>query len=551
MARTKGSFSLAGTLEILADAPADARTVVATKADLTAAGSYQYKYVGMIVSVASEGKAYMLTASDPTVSANWTEIGSGGASFPSGGTTGQALVKHSNADDDVEWGSVVAASEKGAASGVAELDVNGKVPSSQLPSYVDDVIEGYLYDGKFYEEDTHTTEITPETGKIYVDISSEKTYRWSGSAYVEISESLALGETSSTAYAGNKGKQNADNITALQTLTRKLKADIASVEDGDTSVSAYSEGDLILFKGDLTKASTSISIGDTLAIGTNLTATTIEDEIAAHAGGGGSLETALNVSMTTGGIESGTSYAAGTSYDTLWHELLDPTQYPTLTAPSATLAATGAKLLETGATLATTMTITFNRGSINPAYGTSGYRSGAATGYSLAGGSTQSDNTFSVTVTSAKLSYQGNAEYAAGEQPKDSHGGNYSTPLVAGNVDTNTISYEFVDAMWSNVSSISTIAKMSLVSKSAKQRDMVFPAQTVTNPEVFDIPASWTVTAVQVKNDLSGAFEDASAQFTVTDTTHNDAAGNSVNYKRYTFSLGIATGARTVRVKWS
>lgn len=274
-----------------------------------------------------------------------------------------------------------------------------------------------------------------------------------------------------------------------------------------------------------------------------------------HGGGGGGgsadLEQALTVTETVGGVTSGKTYSIGTKLETIFRDMLDPVKYPTFVAPSATLAATGAKLLETGATLATTMTITLNRGSITPAYGTSGYRAGEATGYTLAGGESQAENTFPVTVTSAKTSYQGSASYAAGEQPKDSKGNNYGEPLAAGTVNTNTISYEFVDAMWSNVSNISAIAKMSLVSRSAKQRDMVFPAQTVANPEVFDIPALWTVTAVQVKNDLSGAFEDASAQFTVTDTTHNDAAGNSVNYKRYTFSLGIATGARTVRVKWS
>jgi len=102
--------------------------------------------------------------------------------------------------------SAIPATQKGAASGVAELDSSGKVPSSQLPSYVDDVIEGYYSGGKFYEESAHTTEITGETGKIYTDLSTNKTYRWSGSAFVEISASLALGETSSTAYRGDYGK---------------------------------------------------------------------------------------------------------------------------------------------------------------------------------------------------------------------------------------------------------------------------------------------------------------------------------------------------------
>ena len=76
MARTKGSYSLAGTLEVLADAPADARLKVNTVADLTANGSFPYKYVGMIVSVASTQEAYMLIGSDPTVAENWEKQGS-------------------------------------------------------------------------------------------------------------------------------------------------------------------------------------------------------------------------------------------------------------------------------------------------------------------------------------------------------------------------------------------------------------------------------------------------------------------------------------------
>lgn len=100
----------------------------------------------------------------------------------------------------------IATTAKGANGGVAELDSNGKVPSSQLPSYVDDVIEGYYYNNKFYEDAAHTTEITGATGKIYIDLVSNKTYRWSGTGYAEISESLALGETSSTAYRGDRGK---------------------------------------------------------------------------------------------------------------------------------------------------------------------------------------------------------------------------------------------------------------------------------------------------------------------------------------------------------
>jgi len=85
---------------------------------------------------------------------------------------------------------------KGANNGLAELDNTGKVPSSQLPSYVDDVLE-FANRAAF--------PATGESGKIYVTKDTNLTYRWGGSDYVEISASLALGETESTAYRGDRG----------------------------------------------------------------------------------------------------------------------------------------------------------------------------------------------------------------------------------------------------------------------------------------------------------------------------------------------------------
>lgn len=120
---------------------------------------------------------------------------------------------YTNADKAIVDGVTTALAGKvdtssvGSANGVAGLDANGKVPSSQLPSYVDDVLE-YASQSAFPAEG--------ERGKIYVATDTNKQYRWSGTQYVEISESLALGETSSTAYAGNKGKANADAITEIQ-----------------------------------------------------------------------------------------------------------------------------------------------------------------------------------------------------------------------------------------------------------------------------------------------------------------------------------------------
>ena len=121
--------------------------------------------------------------------------------IPSGASTSNKLATASDLANKVNTSAV------GANNGVASLDSTGKVPSSQLPSYVDDVLE--------YADRTSFPS-TGETGKIYIAKDTNKTYRWSGSTYVEISEGLALGETSSTAYAGNKGKANADAITAIK-----------------------------------------------------------------------------------------------------------------------------------------------------------------------------------------------------------------------------------------------------------------------------------------------------------------------------------------------
>lgn len=99
-------------------------------------------------------------------------------------------------------------STKGQPSGLAELDSTGKVPAAQLPSYVDDVLE-FSTKAQFPQ--------TGETGKIYVAKDTNLTYRWTGTQYLEISQSLALGETPSTAYSGDKGKANRDALNSMPT----------------------------------------------------------------------------------------------------------------------------------------------------------------------------------------------------------------------------------------------------------------------------------------------------------------------------------------------
>lgn len=145
-----------------------------------------------------------------------------------------------NVEDDTK----IPVSEKGVANGVATLGADGLVKSEQLPSYVDDVIEGYYYDGKFYKEAAHSTVIVGESGKIYVDITSgadDKTniYRFSGSAYISISNPLDIAtEAEAKAYT--------NNTKVMTPLRTKQAIDNAAISTSKLYVPA---GDRLIING--------------------------------------------------------------------------------------------------------------------------------------------------------------------------------------------------------------------------------------------------------------------------------------------------------------
>lgn len=126
----------------------------------------------------------------------------------------------------------------------------GLIPSSYLPSYVDDVIEA---------ANVASFPTTGESGKIYVALNTNLTYRWSGTTYVEISPSLALGETSTTAYAGDKGKANATAIAALKAIT-------ISAGTGLTGGGNLTSNRTISLKVATTTTLGGIKVGDRLSI---------------------------------------------------------------------------------------------------------------------------------------------------------------------------------------------------------------------------------------------------------------------------------------------
>lgn len=134
-----------------------------------------------------------------------------------------AAPTHTHAQSEISGLSdaLAAKANVSAMSGKADL-VDGKVPASQLPAFVDDVLE-YTAVSNF--------PATGESGKIYLATSTNKSYRWSGSTYAEIAGGVALGETSATAYRGDRGKiaydhsQNAEaHVTAEQKAAWDSKA---------------------------------------------------------------------------------------------------------------------------------------------------------------------------------------------------------------------------------------------------------------------------------------------------------------------------------------
>ena len=130
------------------------------------------------------------------------------------------------------------------------LDVSklsGVIDSSHLPSYVDDVVE-------YTSSSTFPTK--GEAGKIYVDLTTNKIYRWSGSAYVIISETIALGETSSSAYRGDRGKIAYDHSQVTSGNPHKVTKSDVGLGNVENKSSAT-------IRGELTKANVTSALGYT------------------------------------------------------------------------------------------------------------------------------------------------------------------------------------------------------------------------------------------------------------------------------------------------
>lgn len=342
MARTKGTYNLSANIETNAAAPLDARDRVATKADLTAEGSFPYPWIGMETYITAENKKYRLIGADPTDISNWKEL------------------------------------EKETDAGLPQYDT--------LPTPSAD------YVGKIVEYTGDTTEVAPiyKHGYFY-----------------------------------------------------------ECKEDSSVSPSEYYWDNV-----------------------------PVQDST----GGSSELGKSITAAIDVGGIDAGDTFAQGTSYDDMWDALLNPTLYPTFTAPSASLAYAADSYYAIGDTIAAKeATLGFDAGAITLNGTKQNNRAGAATGYALASSgadteysaSSENSGAFSVSAltrsTKGAITLTGTVNYAAGPQPKDSKGGDYDSPLAAGSV-TAVKTMNFIQPYYYGKSASSTIADFTGLTKDVKAK---------------------------------------------------------------------------------
>lgn len=587
MARQPGLNNFAGTLEVLAGGPLDARTVVPAKTDLTTSGTFPYAYVGMIVSVEAEGKAYILTSLDYTDADNWTEIGSGGS-----GGADNIVEGYFNPSDNlfygVKDGSTYSEPIAGADKVIyVDVDLNTtyrfddpifvrldfeyyeSIQKDALPSPTVNL------DGKVYQY-IGATSGNLIKGYFYICQESSTTgvYEWvqldtqpdedtkiqleTMPAVTSVDEGRVVQYIGAT--AGNyvngyfyKCVEDPDNVGSYIWIQKNIQPDNDTNIQVDTMPApvAILEDRIVQYIGvtdtDYTNGYFYKCVED------SETPETYKWEsvnVQADGSGGGSLQKAITAAIEVGGIDVGDNFAVGTSYDDMWDALLNPTLYPTFTTPSASLSYSADTYYEVGASIAAkTGTVTLNRGSISPAYGTSGYRSGAATGYALASSgadteylSSNTTGTFSVSAltrsTKGNIVLTATASYAAGEQPKDSKGNNYDSQLPAGS-KTASKTMQFILPYYYGKSSTPTVSSFTGLTKSVTakgQKQFSFTTnneymviaydktygdlKSILDPNSFEVISGWTKSTLTVGGFdyyvwiANSATTDTNAQFT-------------------------------------
>lgn len=470
-------------------------------------------------------------------------------------------------------------SQKAQPNGVATLNEYGEVPASQLPSYVDDVIEVYAtYDKdevgdisnvQLYSDAEHLNPITGESGKIYVNVTPNEpnyNFRWSGTQFLYIDTGgLILGEITGTAYDGGKGKHITDVVNSLPSnITNELEI----TSNSNTVViteNYYQKQATDLYKTASTTHSIPSATQSNAGVMTSADKTKLDglDEIIEQ---NLYYQSDLDDDLTTledhGGLKTGATVAElkKKTLSQLFDEILFPTIYPTYQAPSASLRLTNTSTTPTiqevgtvGSSVPTinSFTTSYNPGAINILNKKQANRGGALipnNSFIYINGSS-TNTTFPTVIPDGSITYRYRAAYEQGPQPKDSKGNDYGTPLAAGTVNSNTVTVTGVYPYYTNKTNNSTFTKLGLTTSSTLSAQ-AFVAEG-PNKHAFKLPAKYTLTKVEMLNTLSGKYENFGVtRWNVTTETIN-VQGNPVEYKVYTRNDSGFNGECTFNITFS
>ncbi len=269
------------------------------------------------------------------------------------------------------------------------------------------------------------------------------------------------------------------------------------------------------------------------------------------------------VEINVGGIEIGQTFDDKTMKE-MQDMLLYPERFPSLSNPSASFTMSPSGYREIGEVILNiSFSSEFNRGSINPANGTSGYRSGLPNAYLYTGAglpttvlSTSLSDSQSTTFYIVEMGTQSQRQrvsYDGGEQPLSNQGNDYDSPLPAGTTNFITRYIYGVYPVYATSSNITTLTKQTLMSMTSTYIQTTVAIEQNPHKQTVDIPEVWkTITGIQSYNTVSGKWEQINGSrvnslttFTKGTTTH-DVQGNVINYDRYVHN-GSLTGIRQLR----
>ena len=436
------------------------------------------------------------------------------------------------------------------------------------------VVEGYYYNNKFYEESTHTTEITGVQGYLYISVDNEQIYRFNGTNFIALTSKpdTVLYQPAGTVTFANLPALGAsvlgfvydvsDDFTTtadfVEGAGKKYGAhtDVAVVNIGTKANPVYKFNVFVGAVGQYTqKAILPTASADEVGniyqfVGTTDLSYTngyfyqciedpdnvgsyiwIQKNVQPASSGSGGLTKAITAAVDVGGISKNDSFAKDTAFTDMWDALLNPTLYPTFTAPLASLSYSldNSGYYKVGATVsAKTATLSYNAGAITLDGVKQNDRGGAATKYTVTttGAATEysdsstSSGSFNVSAltraTKGTITITGTVNYAQGPQPKDSKNGDYDSPLAAGTV-TATKTLNFIQPYYYGASNTSTISDFTGLTEAVSSKGnktyqfttsnqhMVFAYDSsygnlkkILDGNGFDVTGGWTKNTVTV-----------------------------------------------------